>query len=143
MNYNTIQKKIFAKLLSGARICYTSASEDGEIGLTDGYVMYIIPKTKLAISMEKMSALKTDTDILSEKPEDRQVKSTGNMKSLINGVAVQYKCNEFEIWMNEKFFKEFKGCKFFAHSPHGRILVKTMFDEKIGVIMPVRMKNEE
>lgn len=142
MNYNTMQKKMFNKLLSGARVCYLD-NGDGEIGLTDGYVMYIIPKKELAISAEKMSAIENHSDLFEEKQEDCRVTPTGNMKSLRDGVAVQYKCDRFEIWMNEKFLKEFQGCDFFANSPLSRVLVKTKFDKKVGVIMPIRIGREE
>lgn len=141
MNNNTIQKKMFNKLLSGARVYYMDNSVE-EIALTDGCVMYIIPKSELAISMEKMSALETSIDILYEKQEDCQVMPTGNMKSLGNRVAVQYKCDKFKTWMDEKFLKEFDGCNFFASSPLSRVLVKTKFDKKVGVILPIRMKSE-
>lgn len=143
MNYNTIQKKLFSKLLSGARVCYLSGDEEKEIGLTDGYVMYIIPKNKLAISMEKMTALENSSDILSEKQDDCQVMPTGNMKSLGNDVAVQYKCDKFEVWVNEKFLKEFDECNLFASGPLNRVLVKTKFNKKVGVILPIRMGNEK
>lgn len=142
MNSNTIQKKMFNKLLSGERIYYLD-NDDKEIGLTDGYVMYIIPKQKLAISMEKMSKVQNNLDILSEKTEDCQVTPTGNMKSLGGGVAVQYKCDKFVIWMNEEFLKQFKGCDFYASGPLSRVLVKTRFDEKVGVILPIRTKEEQ
>lgn len=143
MNNNTIQKKMFNKLLGGARICYLNADGDKEIGLTDGYVMYIIPKKELAISVEKMTALETSTDILCENQDDCRVMPTGNMKSTGNGIAVQYKCDKFEIWMNEKFVREFDGCNFFANGPLGRVLVKTKFNKKVGIILPIRMKADD
>lgn len=142
MNNNTIQKKMFNKLLSGERVCYMDNSAE-EIGLTDGYVMYIIPKSELAISMEKMSALETSIDIVYEKQEDCQVMPTGDVKSLGNRVAVQYKCDKFKIWIDEKFSNEFDGCNFFASSPLSRVLVKTKFDKEVGVIFPIRMESED
>lgn len=141
MNSNTIQKKMFNKLLSGDRIYYLE-NDDKEIGLTDGYVMYIIPKQELAISREKMSKAE-NLDVLSPNPDDCHITPTGNMKSFRGGVAVQYKCDKFVIWMNEKFLKEFNGCDFYASGPLSRVLAKTKFDEKVGVILPIRMKEEQ
>lgn len=137
MDYKSIQKKIFDKLINLKRVAYSDFNDDSVIITPDGYMAYVIPKKLLFIDLSKVPTIQGVAKYFERSEDDVELKLTCDLHSG-NKTLRKLSAANFNIWVNDSFLKEFQYCKFFGNNPLNRVLVETQSGVPVGMVLPVR-----
>ena len=140
-----IQSYMFKGILKEQKhICYCEY-DDNFIAVTwNGFQLYILQKNSLCFSLDKCCELNTLADLLTMTEEDKKLILTNTLKVMDKEYYRKLKADDFIIWVNDKYIKDFGDMSYYAGNPLGRILITEPFTDKIiGCVMPIRIKDEE
>ena len=120
---------------------------EGRIGVSDGFIIFFIDPKDFPFDTEKFSNVNNYDfgKVIGDANEYRPGKKTGALRYLDKGNAVEISrlSDTTRAWVNEKYLKYFDiDCCFVIKKYNAPVLVYE--DSKlVGLIMPVRMKDEE
>ncbi len=140
-----IQSYMFKGILKESkRICYCEYDDNSIVVTWNGFQLYILRKNSLCFSLDKCCELNTLADLLTMTEEDKELRFTNVLKVIEKEYYRKLKADDFIIWVNDKYIKDFGDMSYYAGNPLGRILVAKPFTDKIiGCVMPIRIKDEE
>lgn len=141
MEMSKMQLEIFKDALSTNRIGYYKY-ENGMVLITsNGCVGYFIPENKLLIDLEKSGKDFAQDPCGTE--ERLELQLTNEMEYLYKDRIVRkLTCEKFDVWVNNKYIKEFKNCTFWGgSSPNSSIIIKDIIAKNpIALICPIRRR---
>ena len=140
-----IQSYMFKGILKKSECtCYCEYDENSIAVTWNGFQLYILQKNSLCFSLDKCCELNTLADLLTMTEEDKKLTFTNTLKVIEKKYYRKLKADDFIIWVNDKYIKDFGDMSYYAGNSLGRILVTEPFTDKIiGCVMPIRIKDEE
>ena len=140
-----IQSYMFKGILKKSECtCYCEYDENSIAVTWNGFQLYILEKNSLCFSLNKCRERNNLADLLTMTEKDKKLTLTNTLKVIVNEYYCKLKADDFTIWVNDKYLKDFENMSYYASNSLGRILVTEPFTDKIiGCVMPIRIKDEE
>lgn len=144
MNYEKVQSDYIRRAAKEKIYCVRLQDGHG-ILLCDGYAGYVIPNQYCYIDPNKFLCLKANVNyFISINDNDRELKLTNHYIKNRASYIVKATCEEFDVWINEKYLKPFTAPKLYGCGETERVLVvNELTNSPYGIIMPIRMSGEE
>lgn len=138
-----LQLEVCKALIKGNRVSGVWVN-DNEFAVTpDGYKLFVFTKKEIVFDTDKCVRSNIG-QMLNEHEKDVPIKPTNRMVAQDKVVLKEYENEKFgiKVYINEKYAKLFEDCYFYANAPISRVLIKDYHGANVGVVMPVRKRDE-
>ena len=137
MKYLQIQKDLIGKLHKRKNNKYEFVILNGDEGrfIGDGYKLYKIPDEELLLNLEGITEMKLSNINMTD---SQLVHETGTLEVLGKDTCKILRNENFEIAVNQTFFKYFNGDMLYKASGEHRPLLCYENEKLVAIIMPIR-----
>ena len=147
MNYLKVQQNLLKDALSNkAKNFLFGVWEENElVGITNGYAIWLIPKSKFVFDTEKLKELgvRELPSIKSVFAPDHDLQDegilSGDIRILPGTEAVKIEGNEGHVWINRTYLNEFDKERTFKISKLNAPVYVYEKGEMVGLILPLKM----
>ena len=140
MNFKKMQIEVCKAMLKPNSGVAFGEVDDNHIAVTtDAVVLYVFQKNECIFNLEKIKRKFDASEILKCRADDKLLKKTFEMHSIRNAYnTVKFVAGDLEVWIEEKYAKNFNGYNFYAYAPFNRVLIKAPSGLLVAAVMPVR-----
>ena len=137
MKYLQIQKDYISKLHKRKNNKYEFVIFNGDEGrfIGDGYKLYKIPDEELLLNLEGITEMKLSNINMTD---SQLVHETGTLEVLGKDTCKILRNENFEIAVNQTFFKYFNEDMLYKASGENRPLLCYENEKLVAILMPVR-----
>lgn len=135
-----IQLEVCKAIISGKRVAKFTINGNETAVTIDGQKLFVFFNAEIVFDKSKIPEVDF-TNILKENEKDVEITETNRMLYQYRKTLREFKNEEagLFVYLDKGNAEAFKGCKFYAYAPTGRVLVKDDFGNVNGVVMPVRV----
>ncbi len=142
INYEKFQKECVNVLLRSGRVSYDDLGDNKYLVSYNGTVAVVLSKNQIVFNLDKCqeTAFKS---VIDPAKGDTEIRKTINLKKADGRFIERWDAEKFSIWFNKSyadFFADDSVIK--AESPVKRAIVYSRTGDVIGVIMPVRVRED-
>lgn len=140
MNFKKMQIKVCKAMLKpNSRVAFGEVDDNYIAVTTDAVALYVFQKKECIFNPEKIKRKFDVSEILKYRDDDKLLKKTFDMQSIRNAYnTVKFVADDLEVWIKEKYAKNFNGYNFYAYAPLNRVLIKAPSGLLVAAVMPVR-----
>lgn len=140
-----IQNYMFKSLLKNPEMaCYSDYGEKAVAVTWNAFELYVLPKKDICFNLDKCKKSPNLSEYLEMTSDDKKLTLTDILTQSGKGYRRKLKAKDFDVWVNDKYLKDFGAAKYYARKPLDRVLVTDIVtDDVIGLVLPVRVKDEK
>lgn len=137
MNIKQLQMTVCKALIEGKR-CSGCFINENEFAVTvDGFTANCFPVTSCVFDIAKVALFETLKPLFEDNDKDVELKQSKKLFYSNGEILEKYVGENLEVYVRQNIAKTYKGFRFFANSPLGRVLVKDEFGRAVGLFLPV------
>lgn len=126
-------------LKPNSRVAFGEVDDNYIAVTTNAVALYVFQKKECIFNSEKIKRKFDVSEILKCRDDDKLLKKTFDMQSIRNAYnTVKFVADDLEVWIKEKYAKNFNGYNFYAYAPLNRVLIKAPSGLLVAAVMPVR-----
>ncbi len=140
-----IQNYIFKCLLKDSETAYYSDYGEDSVAVDwSGFRAYVLSKKDIRFDLDKCENRPNLNEFLKRMPDDKELTLTNTLIQVEKYYGRKLTAEDFVVWVNDKYLKDFGEARYYASKPLGRVLVTDIVtDDVIGLVLPIRVKDEK
>ena len=147
MKYLKLQQNLLKEALSSIKVkgyFFGTWEEKDLVGITEGHVIWLIPKTKFILDTEKLKELGVkELPVKKVFPLDHDLQAdgilTGDIRISDGKEAVKLQGKKGHVWVNRASLNEFDKDRTFKISKSTAPVFVYEKGELVGLILPIKM----
>ena len=140
-----MQSYMFKCLLNDPEAAYYSDYGEDSVAIAwSGFELYVLSKKDICFNLDKCKNRPNLNEFLKKTSEDKELALTDTLKQLEKNYCRKLKAEDFVVWVNDKYIKDFGEVRYYASRPLDRVLITDIVtNEIIGLVLPIRVKDEK
>ena len=138
MNIKQLQMTVCKALIEGKR-CGGCFINEREFAVTvDGFTAHCFSVVSCVFDIGKVEPFETLKPLFEDNDKDVELKQSKRLFYSNGDLLEKYVGESLEVYIRQDIAKTYKGFRFYANSPLGRVLVKDEVGRTVGLFLPVR-----
>ena len=144
MNRKKLQLDICKAMLDSNSRLSACLIDEKQIAVSiNGFTAYAFYLSECIFNTSQINYSDNLKEVFKDNEKDELISFTGNMR-IDKGYQLEEYANEnLKVYIKSEFTKNLTHYKFYAYSPINRVLIKDEFERVVGVVAPIRVRDNE